>query len=272
MMLLLLAAFAQQADPPATLPTAPDAATAAGPASPAEIRYHRCFDIAQQDPAGAVDKANRWLLDGGSFMARECLGLAYANQGHWSDAAATFEAAARQAEAAKDSRAGPDWSEAGNAWLAAGSPEKAVAAFGGALASGTLDDKQAGEARLDRARAFVAKGDMAAARTDLDRALEQVPDDPLAWLLSATLARRTGDLARAHKDIAEALKRAPKAPQVQLEAGNIAAKSGDETGAKAAWQQAVALAPQSPAGLSAAHALLQFDQPPLAAGAPAQSR
>jgi tetratricopeptide (TPR) repeat protein len=253
-MILLLLALAQQAPAPAK--------PVEGPPSPNEIRYHRCLDLAGQDPVSAVDKANRWLLDGGNFMARECLGVAYANQNHWTDAAAAFEAAARGAETAQDNRAAPDWSEAGNAWLAAGQPDKAIADFNAALAQGSLDPKQRGEAQLDRARALVAKGDLAGARSDIDHALAAVPDDSLAWLLSATLARRTGDLARAHKDIAEAEKRAPKAPQVQLEAGNIAAASGDEPGAKAAWQQAVTLAPDSPAGRSAAQALKQFDPAP----------
>ena len=263
MMLLLFAALVQQANPAAALPAPPATPPHIdGPPSPDEIRYHRCLDTAEQDPASAAEKANRWLMDGNNFMARECLGIADANQGHWSDAATAFEGAARDAEMAKDDRAAPDWSEAGNAWLAAGQPDKAIAAFGAALAQGTLDDKQVGEARLDRARALVAKGDLVHARQDIDLALQAVPDDSLAWLLSATLARMMNDLPRAHKDIAEALKRAPKAPQVELEAGNIAAKSGDEAGAKAAWQQAVSLAPTSPAGRSAAQALKQFDTTP----------
>jgi len=258
-MILLLLAFAQQAQPSAApvMPPKP----AAGPPSPDEIRYHRCLDLAGQDPASAVDKANRWLLDAGNFMARECLGVAYANQEHWTDAAATFEAAARGAETAADNRAAPDWSEAGNAWLAAGQPDKAIADFNAALAQGSLHAKQRGEAQLDRARASVAKGNLAGARTDIDQALQAVPDDSLAWLLSATLARRMGDLPRAHKDIAEAEKRAPKAPQVALEAGNIAAASGDEPGARTAWQRAETLAPDSPEGRSAAQALQQFETP-----------
>jgi tetratricopeptide (TPR) repeat protein len=271
-MILLLAALVQQAAAPAPppaqaeTPAAPKPAATpdgpiAGPPSPDEVRFHRCFEIAQQNPASAQRQANQWLLDGGKVMARECLGIAYANQGQWPAAAATFEAAARAAEMEQNDRAGPDWSQAGNAWLAAGKPDKAAAAFGAALASGMLDTKQIGETQLDRARALVAKNDLAGARADLDRALLNVPEDPFAWLLSATLARRMGDLPRAHKDIAEALKRAPKAPQVELEAGNIAARSGDQASAQAAWHKAVSLAPDSPAGRSAAQALKQFEIP-----------
>ncbi|MFX5245339.1 hypothetical protein ABTD35_21420, partial [Acinetobacter baumannii] len=83
--------------------------------------------------------------------------------------------------------------------------------------------------------------------------------DPLAWLLSATLARRTGDLPRAKKDIGEALARSADDANVQLEAGNIAAAAGDEAGARKAWSEAARLAPpDSPIRAITAKALAQF--------------
>ena len=242
-MILLLLAAAAQAAPPATA---------------ADKRYHACLTLATRDPKAAEANAAQWQLDGGGFVARECLGVAYANEERWGDAAGQFQAAAKGAEVVKDNRAPGIWAEAGNAWLAAGEAAKARAALDAALASGTLGDMQRGEAQLDRARALVITGDLPAARGDIDHALELVPDDALAWLLSATLARRMADLPRAHHDIAEALTRAPNSAPVELEAGNIAALSQDENGAKAAWQKAVQIAPDSPAGENAAQALAQF--------------
>ena len=147
----------------------------------------------------------------------------------------------------------------GNAWLAAGDASKARAALDAALASGTLRGLPLGEAHLDRARAMVAGDDAENARDDLDRALTDVPNDPLAWLLSATLARRMDNLPRARTDIAEALRLGGDDPAVQLEAGNIAAKGGDAAGAQAAWRQAVTLRADSVPGKAAAAALKQFD-------------
>lgn len=237
--------------------------TPAAPIHSAEdTHYHECLKLATSDPDEAETNANEWRLQGGGLPARECLGVAYANQRHWVGAATEFQSAAHDAEAAKDDRAARYWAEAGNAWLAAGDPAKARAALNAALASGALSGEQRGEAQIDRARALVAGGDLAAARTDLDHALVLAPDDTLAWLLSATLARRMKDLPRAHKDIAEALKRSPQEAPVQLEAGNIAAMSGNEAGARSAWEQAVKIAPDSPAGANAAQALRQFDTPP----------
>lgn len=234
------------------------AATTPGPI---DARYRSCLDLATGNPQAAESEAERFRLAGGGALARQCLGLAYAQEERWRDAAAAFEAAAREADAARDVLGARYWAQAGNAWLAANEPVKAYAALNTALASPALTGQNKGEALLDRARSLVAAGQLAAARSDLDAALEDAPKDPLAWLLSATLARRVKDLPRAQGDIAQALKLSGDDPSVQLEAGNIAALAGDGDAAKAAWERAVKLAPASPAGQQARAALGQFDAP-----------
>ena len=112
-----------------------------------------------------------------------------------------------------------------------------------AIAAPNLPGQMKGEAYLDRARADVAANDLGAARGDMDQALALVPADPVAWLLSATLARRMGDQARATTDIKQAETRAPDSPEVLFEAGNIAAAGGDMIDARAQWTRAVAVAP-----------------------------
>ena len=238
----------------------------ANAADPLDARYRSCLDLATSNPIGAQGEAEQFRLAGGGYRARQCLALAYAQQERWRDAAAAFEAAAREADAAKDALGARYWAQAGNAWLAANEPVKAYAALNTALANAALAGPDRGEALLDRARALVAAGQVAAARTDLDDALEAAPKDPLAWLLSATLARRVKDLPRAQGDIAQALKLSADDASVQLEAGNIAALAGDADGAKAAWERAVKIAPTSMAGQNARKALGQFDAPaPVAA-------
>jgi tetratricopeptide (TPR) repeat protein len=234
-------------------------ATTVGPPDPVEVRFDRCVDLAESDPRAAEDEAGRWQRDGGGFLAHQCLGIAYTSQSRWVAGAAEFEAAARGAEVARDKRVANYWAQAGNAWLAGGEATKARAALNAALAAGTLEGMQRGEANLDRARAFVASGNLPEARADLDRATVDAAADPLAWLLSATLARRMKDLPRAKKDIAEAIRLAGDDASVQLEAGNIAALAGDEAGARAAWNSAVRLKPDGEAGRNARNALRQFD-------------
>jgi hypothetical protein len=246
---------------PLFLLAAAQTAPQAGPPDPVEQRFDRCVGLASEDPVKAEGEAGQWQRDGGGFLAHQCLGITYATELRWSAAAAEFEAAARGGEIAHDRRTANYWAQAGNAWLAAGEPMKARGALNAALASGTLEGLQRGEANLDRARAFVASGDLADARADLDRACVDAAADPLAWLLSATLTRRMNDLPRAKKDITEALHRAGDDASVQLEAGNIAAATGDEAGAKLAWQRAVSIKPDGVPGRAARNALKQFDPP-----------
>ncbi len=229
------------------------------PSETQAARFERCADLAVAEPARGLTEASNWRLVGGGFLARQCEGMAYATMANFTGAAAAFEEAARGAEVLKDARAANYWSQAGNAWLAAGDPGKARRALDAALATGTLAGLALGEAHLDRARALVAAGDTAGARADIDRALATASSDPLAWLLSATLARRTGDLVRARTDIAQAVERAADDASVQLEVGNIAALSGDAIGARGGWTRAVSIAPNTPVGASARAALAQFD-------------
>ncbi|WP_186729023.1 tetratricopeptide repeat protein [Sphingomonas panacisoli] len=241
---------------------------AADTMNPTDVRYRACLDLATSNPEAARNEAERFRLAGGGARARQCLGLAYAMEERWRDAAIAFEAAAQEATTAKDPLATRYWAQAGNAWLATGEPVKAYAALNNALADGTLTGQDKGEALLDRARALVAAGQLAGARTDLDAALDNAPKDPLAWLLSATLARRMKDLPRAQNDIGEALRLSADDASVQLEAGNIAALAGDADAAKKAWEAAVKIAPTSAAGQNARAALGQFDAPPAPAPAP----
>ncbi len=259
--LLLAAAPLQAAAPPKSPLTVRLGAKAPGarPEDSREARYQRCVVLAESDPAAARAEALRWAAADGHWFAQQCAGLAYAQERNWPAAAGAFEAAGKAAELGHDTRAANYWSQAGNAWLAAGNAAKARAALDTALIAGTLTGLALGETQLDHARALVAAGDTEAARRDIDMALTTAGADPLAWLLSATLARRDGDIPRAKKDIAEALKRSPDDASVQLEAGNIAALARDEAGARAAWAEAARLAPNTPVAAHALAALKQFD-------------
>lgn len=236
-------------------------AAAAAIPSPEETRFAECIALAERDPARALDEAGAWKIAGGGVLARQCEGLAFSSQKRWLPAALAFEQAARIAEREKDGRAARLRVQAGNALLAANEPAKARAQFDAALASQTLAGAEAGEAHLDRARASVALREEATARKDLDEAVSLVPQDPLAWLLSATLARKAGDLDRAGRDIAEAVRLAPDEAAVAVEAGNIAMLSGATEAARTAWRAAVNVAPTSPAGQAAAEALNHLGTP-----------
>ncbi|HEX8579245.1 MAG TPA: hypothetical protein VF655_06580 [Allosphingosinicella sp.] len=230
-------------------------AAQSGPTDDTEARYRACTALVRTAPDKAIASADAWRLQGGGLDARQCLGLAYAAALRWAPAATAFEQAAREAETKKDGRSADFWTQSGNAWLAGGEHAKAIAAFDAALATSALQGELRGEVHVDRARAAAGMGNMAAARADLDKAVSLVPVDPMAWYLSAAVARREGNLQRASTEIAKALELAPREASILLEAGNITGMLGDLPAAKALYARAAQSDPESPAGRAAAAAL-----------------
>ena len=270
---LLLVASAQTdaAAPPAPPPAASTPALPAGPRTLGpidEARFNACHDAAVADALNGVVEANAWLIDGGTYLARQCLGFAYSLQQQYGAAEAAFARAASDAEVARDPRAATLWVQAGNAALAGGDAPLARRRFDAALAQGQLSGLPLGEAYLDRARAALAQSDWAAARADLDIAGQTAAQDPLLWLLSATLARRQEDMVRARADIDFAIRLAPRDAAVALEAGNIAAALDDLAGARRYWESASALGGASPPGDTARARLADLTAFEAAATAP----
>lgn len=215
------------------------------PMTMTEVRFNECIDLAVDDPVSGIVEANKWRIEGGGFLARHCLGFAYAEQFNWAPATTNFVEAAREAEIAKYPRVANFWAQAGNAALAGSQPDKALEYLNAALVQGTLIGLEKGEVHLDRARAHVALDDYAAAKTEFVMVHKLAPQDPLAWLLSATLARRMNNLMLAKADITVAAKLAARDPAVALEAGNIAYAGGDAVEAKANWEKSVEIDAES---------------------------
>jgi tetratricopeptide (TPR) repeat protein len=232
---------------------------AAAPAStgPADTRtdkarFDACVHLSDSDPAAAAQSAADWARTGGGVAAAQCLGIARSAASDWKGAVDAFSTAAALADQIHDSTASANlWVSAGDAALAGGDAGKARALLTTAIATPGFAEQMKGEAYLDRARADVAAGDLIAARGDMDEAVKLVPADPMAWLLSATLARRMNDQPRAVADIKEAASRAPDNADILDEAGNIAAAGGDTTAARAQWTRALSTEPGSDAAKQA---------------------
>lgn len=231
------------------------AAPVVGPVDTPENRYRNCLALARSAPERAVGQAQAWLGDGGGVHAAHCLGLAWAAREKWPEAAAAFEAAAKEADARQDRRRADLRVEAGNAWLAAGDSSRARQAFEAALATRMLAPQLEGEVHIDLGRTAAAANDLGAARIHIDKGLPLVPKDPFGWYLSAALARKQADLDLARKHIAKAVSLAPDDPAVLLEAGNIAGVSGEKDAALGLYARAARAAPNSEAGKAAKAAL-----------------
>jgi tetratricopeptide (TPR) repeat protein len=230
-------------------------ALAAAAQNPAAPGVDSCAALVKTAPEKAVEMANDWRLKGGGLKARQCLGLAYAKLERWAPAATAFEQAAMEAEAAKDAGRADFWVQSGNSWLAAGDHAKARKAFDAALAIPALTAGLRGEVHLDRARASVAAGDLASARSDIDQGLKLVANDPFAWFLSSALALREEKIGRAKEDIAKAVSLAPDDADVLLQAGTVAGVSGEVVAAQSFYEKAALLAPGSAPGKAAQAAL-----------------
>lgn len=232
---------------------------AAAAPSPIDPELEECVGLARRDSAAGIARAKAWVAKSDGPAARQCLGFAEAEAKHWPEAVAAFHAGARLA-GSDTATAARLWAQAGNAALAGGDPPGALAALDKALEGGLPDGLAKGEVYLDRARARVAMKDEPGARADLDAALRLAPQDPLAWLLSATLARRVDDLPLARRHIAQAATLAGDDAAVALEQGVIAALSGDDRAAAAAFMRARTLAPGTPVASAASGYLAQLGE------------
>lgn len=236
------------------------------PAVPPPGRQQACLDLAETTPAAAEADARTWLAGAQGpekALAGECYGIALSRQDKWSEAEAAF-LAARDAATDKPLRARLS-AMAGNAALARGDAAGALAALDAAHAEAAGDAALAGGIAADRARALVTLKRNGEAATALAEARELTPDNPQAWLLSATLSRRMGKLADAQAQIEKAAALQPADPDIGLEAGVIAVLAGRDEAARRSWQSVIATAPESEAAATAKGYLAQLGPAPKAA-------
>ena len=249
-------------------PAAARAHSAAAPAMPApRSRLDYCLDAATSTPVDAIDDAEGWrdAVQGSARAEPDlCLGSAHARLEHWDDAEAAF-LAGRDTAAENDRQFRAKLGAmAGNAALAQGAWERALAPLDMALADAKAasDLRLTGEVQIDRARALVALKREAEASDALVEARTSAADNSLAWLLSATLSRRQGKLGPAQAQISTAAQLAPRDPEMGLEAGVIAMLAGNEAAARKSWQSAIDTAPASEAAATAKGYLAQLDSGP----------
>jgi tetratricopeptide (TPR) repeat protein len=246
-------------------PQSDDRETLAGVVPPAiAARLSECLAKANIKAEDGLADAQTWAAAGGGAYAAQCRGYALGQSGRWSEAADAFEGGAgtNGLDAVAKARL---WSQAGNAALIGGNSARAVRALDTALSQPLPRTLSTGEIHLDRARARVAAGDLKGARSDLDQAVVLANADPLAWLLSATLARRMDDLPMARLHIEEAAKRARNDAGIALEQGIIYALSGDmDDAARAAFKRSQeTAAPGSDTAKQAADYLTQLGVAPM---------
>ena len=243
------------------------AAATAPPRTVDEDRLSVCLDHARTDPTSAIVEASNWaagVVGPDASYPQQCLGLAYTMLLRW-DAAERAFLAARDAMGANDHfRRAQLATMAGNAALAQDRAVDALVTLDGAAseAAAAGDDGLRAMVEVDRARAQVAQGREAEAEATLAAARTLDAQSPLAWLLSATLARRLNKLDDAQGYIETAAALSPDYPEIGLEAGVIAMLAGRQEAAEASWRSVIELAPDSDEAASARSYLEQVARLP----------
>jgi tetratricopeptide (TPR) repeat protein len=218
---------------------------AAAPA--ASGQYEACLARAQSDPSSALMLASGWAKSGGGTAAGHCMAVALVGLRRYPEAALKLDALGQSEPATDGSMRIPLLDQAGNAWLLAGQPNKAIASFTAALAVDPLD----ADLLADRARAHAFNKNWAKAESDLSAALMVSPDRADLYVLRGSARHGMGRKADARADYDRALKLQPNDADALVERGTARLEGGDVAGARADWQKAMTIAPGTAAAESA---------------------
>ncbi len=183
-------------------------------------QYRRCLRLVQTDPDDAYDLAQTWREQGGSSPAQHCAALALIELGHSAEAASRLEDLAREPGGVEVPLRVQILGQAGNAWLLADNPGRAIAAFGAGIDLAARDP-EANSLTLyyDRARARALLQDWRAVEQDLSHVLSVRARNLSALVLRARARRLNGDHGGAAADIEAALALSPKDPAALIERG-----------------------------------------------------
>ena len=233
--------------------------------APLPDRLQSCLTRAEQDSTAGRIEADSWLDSAVGItrtQALQCRGYAEANMAQWATAARSFLEARDDSDAVDARYRARLGAMAANALLTADNVDQALVVLSQAKGDAATAEFPAlgAEIELDRARALVSQGNVEAASTALAAARQLAPRNTRAWLLSATLSRRSDDLTAAQTQIEQASSIDPTNPEIGLEAGVIAVLSGNDEAARKSWQSIIAIAPESPQALTAKTYLEQLDR------------
>lgn len=222
--------------------------SSAGAAFGAEIsadaaHYQRCVLQVAQNPSAALEAAQSWEAQDGGGPAGHCEALALLALKRPDDAAVRLEALAIAPGDYDTSLRADLYAQAGNAWLVAGKPDKAMDDLSSAIARASEASIAANTLAIyycDRARAQLLRNERVEALSDLDRSIALAPT-ALALTLHARLRRQAKDGRGATADLSRALALDPDFTEAILERGRLAAMNGDAKSARADFLKVVTM-------------------------------
>jgi tetratricopeptide (TPR) repeat protein len=228
-------------------------------------RYDACLKQARSDPLKALPLAEKWHADGGGLAARHCVAVAMFQAGRYVQAAAQFEAIARDMGQDRPKVRTELWAQAGQAWLEAGGAEKAAEAQSRALEVTPND----ADLWVDRALSYAAMAAWPRAISDLDQALKLRPNNLEILVLRAAAWRNAGNPTRALDDANRALWIAADHSEALLERGFAYLARGERAPANADFDKVLRLVPPDSVAARRAEAGKRGEQPGAQPAAPA---
>ena len=203
--------------------------------------YQRCVLQVAQNPSAALEAAKSWEAEAGGGPAGHCEALALLALKRPADAAARLEALAIAPGDYDVALRADLYAQAGNAWLVAEKPDKAIDALGSAINRASSTSIAASTLALyysDRARAHLLRGERVEAQSDLDRSIALSPT-ALALTLHARVRREAKDGKGAAADLSRALALDPNFAEAFLERGRLSAMNGNTKAARADFLKVV---------------------------------
>lgn len=182
-----------------------------------QARYEACIQQIDADPLAAYETGLAWQAQAGGWPAAHCTALAIVATGDFAEGARRLEINAEGAVAAGPHARAVMFGQAGDAWLAAEDPNKALRAFSrgrdfapedGGLALG------AAEAALDAGLWEIAAG-------HADTAIALMPETAEGYRLRGRARLEAGELDAAEADMRAARERDPENIEVLLLRGDI---------------------------------------------------
>ena len=204
-------------------------------------RYTDCMRLARMEPLQALPAAEKWIVEGGGLGARHCVAVAMFQSGKHAQAAAQFEAIARDMGNDRPGLRAELWAQAGQSWMETGAAEKAAAAQSKALELKTDDP----DLWVDRGLSYAAMQAWPRAISDFDRAIRLRQDDVEVLVLRAAAWRNARDPGRALIDANRALSISPDHSEALLERGYANLARGSRDAANADFNRVLRLAPPS---------------------------
>ncbi len=205
--------------------------------------YDKCLAMLNPDPIGARAFAAAWEATGGGEGATHCLALAEVALGEPEKGGELMDKLAGRSKASPAARASI-YGQAGQAWLIAGSPDRAYGSATLAL-SMTPDDA---DLLIDRSIAAATLERYHDAVDDLTHALDLDPRRADALVFRAAAWRHLEQLELAQDDIDRAFAQDSENPDALLERGILRQRRGDQPGARQDWERAIELSPDSATG------------------------